>query len=128
MTRGGHFIKQEVSITRCLESFEAGLPGSVFPLDTQIFPNILRRTVPVFGICPSALQSHLLADLSVTLADAVGMRLGRKQICLRKSSGNELQTGKLEAGCHPGFGTNRWCGLGQVASSFILPSPSGLES
>lgn len=85
MTRGLHFIKQEAPITRCLESIEAGLSGLVLSLDT--------RTVPDFGICPLALQSPLLTDLSVTLAEAVGMDFRRKQIRLRKYSENEHRIG-----------------------------------
>ena len=78
MTRGCHFIQEEVSITSCLESFETGLPALVLPLDLQIFPNSLRWTGPVFGICPLALQSQFLIGISTTLAEAIWMDFEKK--------------------------------------------------
>lgn len=88
MTRGCHFIKKEVSVTSCLESFKAGLPAMILPFDPQIFPSSSRWIGSVFGICPLALQSQFLIGISTTLANAIWMDFGRKQVCIRKYSEN----------------------------------------
>lgn len=81
----------------------------------------MRWTVPAFAVCPQALQSQLLTDIPMTLAEVVWTDFGRKQICLGRNSGSEHQAGKPEVGSCPGCGTT-WCwDLGQVAT-LTLPS------
>ena len=60
----------------------------ILPLDPQIFPSSSRSIGSVFGICPLALQRQFLIGISTTLANAIWMDFGRKQICLRKYSEN----------------------------------------
>lgn len=116
-------------LPRHARPFKAGLPARVLPLDPQIFPHSLRWTVPVFAVCPLALQSQLLTDGPVTLAAAVWTGFGRKQICPGRYSGHEHRTGKPEVGSRPGSGTTWWWDLGQVAT-LIPPSslwPGGVK-
>lgn len=79
-----------------LESFETRPPALVLPLDTQIFPNKLEWTGPVFGICPLILQSQLFTDISVTLAEAV--RKENEYVLINIVSRNERWAWEARAG------------------------------